>query len=161
MGEEVANKEKIKDMVEGRLPWKEVKDIIRLKPKDQDRFWKYLEVLQEKVSWNDQILIRISDHLFVVAKGKGERVVKCDCGQEFVHSGEDQARYAERGFTNDPKRCRTCRDKRKTQGGGRRQPRESYEATCAGCGASTTVPFKPTQGRPVYCRDCFRAQRDR
>jgi CxxC-x17-CxxC domain-containing protein len=21
----------------------------------------------------------------------------------------------------------------------------------------TTVPFKPTSGRPVYCRDCFRS----
>ena len=93
-----------------------------------------------------------------------KNIVCADCGQEFVHSGEDQARYAERGFTNDPKRCRECRDKRKAQGGGgggRRPPRESYEATCAECGASTTVPFKPTQGRPVYCRDCFRAQRDR
>jgi CxxC-x17-CxxC domain-containing protein len=94
-----------------------------------------------------------------------KNIVCADCGQEFVHSAEDQSRYAERGFTNDPKRCRPCRDKRKAQGGGggggRRAPRESYEATCAECGASTTVPFKPTQGRPVYCRDCFRAQRDR
>ena len=46
-----------------------------------------------------------------------------DCGQEFVHSAEDQARYAERGFTNDPKRCRECREKRKARQpdrGGRR-----------------------------------------
>ena len=34
MGKEVARKEKIKDLLEGRLPWKEVKDIIRLKPKE-------------------------------------------------------------------------------------------------------------------------------
>ena len=89
-------------------------------------------------------------------------IVCADCGQEFVHSAEDQARYAERGFTNEPKRCRECRDKRKTRGGGRgseRAPRESYEAVCAECGAPTTVPFKPTQGRPVYCRDCFRSKR--
>jgi CxxC-x17-CxxC domain-containing protein len=31
--------------------------------------------------------------------------------------------------------------------------------TCAGCGAKTTVPFKPTEGRPVYCRDCYRSRR--
>ena len=95
-------------------------------------------------------------------------IVCADCGQEFVHSGDDQARYAERGFTNEPKRCRTCRESRKTQsgGGGRggrgygdRPPRETFEATCAECGASTTVPFKPTQGRPVYCRDCYKARR--
>ncbi len=102
-------------------------------------------------------------------------IVCVDCGQEFTHSAEDQARYAERGFTNEPKRCRTCRDKRKSQGGGGggrssaggvgqggggpRAARESYEAVCAACGARTTVPFKPTQGRPVYCRDCFRSKR--
>ena len=94
-------------------------------------------------------------------------IVCADCGQEFVHSADDQARYAERGFTNEPKRCRACRDARKAQSGGRRggrgygdrPPRETYEATCAECGASTTVPFKPTQGRPVYCRDCYKARR--
>ncbi|MHC4609618.1 MAG: CxxC-x17-CxxC domain-containing protein, partial [Planctomycetota bacterium] len=32
-------------------------------------------------------------------------------------------------------------------------------AVCAECGVSTTVPFKPTQGRPVYCRDCYRSKR--
>ncbi len=95
-------------------------------------------------------------------------LVCADCGQEFVHSAEDQARYAERGFANEPKRCRECRTKRKAQrgstrdsgrpGGGRSQ-RESYDAVCAECGASTTVPFKPKEGRPVYCRDCFQSKR--
>ncbi|HSW47103.1 MAG TPA: CxxC-x17-CxxC domain-containing protein [Phycisphaerae bacterium] len=93
-------------------------------------------------------------------------IVCVDCAADFIHSAADQARYAERGFTNEPKRCRTCRDKRKSEGGGRggsaggaHPPRESFEAVCAGCGANTTVPFKPTQGRPVYCRDCFRSKR--
>lgn len=97
-----------------------------------------------------------------------DKTITCtDCGQDFVHSAEDQARYVERGFTNEPKRCRDCRDKRKAQGGGGRRSggfgsrpaRESHEAVCAECGARTTVPFKPTEGRPVYCRDCFRARR--
>jgi CxxC-x17-CxxC domain-containing protein len=97
-----------------------------------------------------------------------------ECGQEFVHSAEDQARYAERGFSHEPKRCRECREKRRSDspaprparpprsggGGGRGgSARESYEAVCAACGATTTVPFKPSQGRPVYCRDCYRAKR--
>ena len=93
-------------------------------------------------------------------------IICVDCNQEFVHSAEDQARYAERGFTNEPKRCRDCREKRKAQGGrgsggmgSGRPARESYEVTCADCGAPTTVPFKPTEGRPVYCRDCFRSRR--
>ena len=87
-------------------------------------------------------------------------IVCADCSEEFVHSADAQQRYADRGFTNEPKRCRECRDKRKTQGSSQpRGERESFEATCAECGAPTTVPFKPTQGRPVYCRDCFRSRR--
>ena len=92
-----------------------------------------------------------------------DKMITCvDCGQEFTHSADDQARYAERGFTNEPKRCRDCREKRKTRANGRgdnRPPRESYEVVCAECGAVTTVPFKPTEGRPVYCRDCFQSKR--
>ena len=89
-----------------------------------------------------------------------DKMIVCsDCGQEFTHSAEDQSRYAERGFSNDPKRCRDCREKRKGQGGGGRPQRESYEVTCAECGAATTVPFQPTEGRPVYCRDCYRTKR--
>ena len=45
-----------------------------------------------------------------------DRTIVCgDCSAEFTHSAEDQARYLERGFTNDPKRCRDCREKRKAQ----------------------------------------------
>jgi len=29
-------------------------------------------------------------------------------------------------------------------------------ATCGSCGASCTVPFRPSAGKPVYCNDCFR-----
>jgi len=34
--------------------------------------------------------------------------------------------------------------------------REMHKATCADCGKECEVPFKPTAGRPVYCRDCYR-----
>ena len=96
-----------------------------------------------------------------------DKTISCvDCGVEFVHSADDQARYAERGFAHEPKRCRECRDKRKSQGGrgrggsgGGRSARESYEVTCAECGATTTVPFKPSEDRPVYCRECYRTRR--
>jgi len=30
-----------------------------------------------------------------------------------------------------------------------------FEATCTSCGKTATVPFKPTAGKPVYCRECF------
>jgi len=34
-------------------------------------------------------------------------------------------------------------------------PREMTKVTCSDCGVETEVPFKPTEGRPVYCRDCL------
>ncbi|MCD1294142.1 DNA-directed RNA polymerase [Methanocella sp. CWC-04] len=34
-------------------------------------------------------------------------------------------------------------------------PKEMHKATCADCGKECEVPFKPTEGRPVYCRDCL------
>ncbi|MBW3582933.1 MAG: hypothetical protein KY455_07540 [Euryarchaeota archaeon] len=42
-------------------------------------------------------------------------------------------------------------------GGGRGPsgPREMHDAVCSKCGKQTQVPFRPTEGRPVYCRDCF------
>jgi CxxC-x17-CxxC domain-containing protein len=41
------------------------------------------------------------------------------------------------------------------RGGSFGGPREMHKATCADCGKETEVPFKPTEGRPVYCRDCY------
>jgi len=38
-------------------------------------------------------------------------------------------------------------------------PREMFKATCADCGKEAEVPFKPTEGRPVYCKDCFAKKR--
>jgi len=45
--------------------------------------------------------------------------------------------------------------------GGRqqREPREMFDVTCAACGAPTQVPFRPSNDRPVYCRDCFQSNR--
>jgi len=34
-------------------------------------------------------------------------------------------------------------------------PRKMFKATCADCGKETEVPFEPTEGRPVYCRECY------
>jgi CxxC-x17-CxxC domain-containing protein len=34
-----------------------------------------------------------------------------------------------------------------------------YPAVCSDCGRDTMVPFQPTSGKPVYCSDCFRSQR--
>jgi CxxC-x17-CxxC domain-containing protein len=39
--------------------------------------------------------------------------------------------------------------------GAPRAPRQLFPATCSECGQATEVPFNPTPGKPVYCRDCF------
>jgi CxxC-x17-CxxC domain-containing protein len=38
-------------------------------------------------------------------------------------------------------------------------PREMFAATCSSCGREARVPFRPTNGKPVYCSDCFRTMR--
>ncbi|MEM2282900.1 MAG: CxxC-x17-CxxC domain-containing protein [Candidatus Hadarchaeales archaeon] len=38
---------------------------------------------------------------------------------------------------------------------------QMFKATCADCGAECEVPFKPTPGRPVYCRSCWEKRRGR
>ena len=75
-----------------------------------------------------------------------------ECGEEFVFSAREQEFYAEKGFENEPQRCKPCRDKRKNAG---RAPREMHEAVCAACGGTARVPFIPRDDRPVYCSECF------
>lgn len=33
--------------------------------------------------------------------------------------------------------------------------RTAYEVKCTSCNQTATVPFKPTPGKPVYCKTCF------
>lgn len=109
-----------------------------------------------------------------------------DCGQEFTFTAGEQEFYEQRGFSEPPKRCSTCRAARKAQRGGagasgsasysgggydrpgggyggggyaERRPREMFAATCAECGKTAQVPFQPTGARPVYCSDCFQNRR--
>ena len=75
------------------------------------------------------------------------------CEAEFTFSTRDQQFYAEKGFENEPQRCRDCRAQRKTTRS--RSQREVFDATCAQCTIATTVPFKPRGDSPIYCRECF------
>jgi CxxC-x17-CxxC domain-containing protein len=110
-----------------------------------------------------------------------DKTLTCrDCGTQFVFTAGEQEFYAEKGFTNEPSRCPSCRSARKAQrnGGGAtyssgyssggsygaprqdRGERTMHPAICSNCGQDTMVPFVPTSGKPVYCQECFRAQRD-
>ena len=46
---------------------------------------------------------------------KDKTVKCCDCGEDFVFTAGEQEFYAEKGFVNEPKRCKSCRDKRKSE----------------------------------------------
>jgi CxxC-x17-CxxC domain-containing protein len=83
-------------------------------------------------------------------------LVCVDCQQPFVWTSGEQLFYASKNFTHEPKRCKDCKGKRNEMPR-RSASRERAETTtvCSQCGKPTTVPFKPTQGRPVYCQDCF------
>lgn len=88
-----------------------------------------------------------------------DKTLTCrDCGAEFAFSASEQAFFAEKGFQNEPGRCPACRSARRNSNGSH-APRQMYEVICDGCGATTQVPFQPRGDRPVYCRECFEAQR--
>ena len=87
-----------------------------------------------------------------------DKTLTCrDCGTEFTFSASEQQFFAEKGFTNEPSRCPSCRAARRNGGaqGGRGEARQMYEVICDGCGATTQVPFQPRGDRPVYCRECY------
>lgn len=45
----------------------------------------------------------------MMANGFEPRVlICCECGEEFVFTAAAQQYFAERGYTEDPKRCKTC-----------------------------------------------------
>jgi CxxC-x17-CxxC domain-containing protein len=91
-----------------------------------------------------------------------DKVLKCaECGAEFVFTSGEQMFFADKGFKNEPKRCKACKASR-AQGNGSGSgsvQRVETKTVCSQCGKETTVPFKPTQGRPVYCRECFQQRR--
>ncbi len=84
------------------------------------------------------------------------------CAREFEFTANEQQFYAEKGFQHEPQRCRECRQARRAGEGAHgavtgTTQRQNFEAVCADCGVSTTVPFRPRGDRPVYCRACFTA----
>jgi CxxC-x17-CxxC domain-containing protein len=84
-----------------------------------------------------------------------DKALRCvTCGAEFVWTSGEQAFFAEKHFTHEPKHCKACKRQR-TQRPAPTRERLATPAVCAVCGKDTTVPFRPTQGRPVLCRDCF------
>jgi len=96
-----------------------------------------------------------------------ERSISCvDCGDDFTWTVGEQVFFHDKGLKNEPKRCKPCKQAKNdrlaqislAQTAGLKQ-RVEVIVQCAQCREQTTVPFYPSQGRPVYCRACFVASR--
>jgi CxxC-x17-CxxC domain-containing protein len=95
-----------------------------------------------------------------------DRLLTCvDCHGQFVFTAGEQIFFLDKQFKNDPKRCKPCKAKRAALGsrsgasGSAAMARTETRTECSECHIETTVPFKPTQGRPVLCRQCFQGKR--
>jgi CxxC-x17-CxxC domain-containing protein len=93
-----------------------------------------------------------------------DRILTCvDCHGEFIFTAGEQLFFFDKQFKNDPKRCKPCKSRRSglaaaangTGPAAAGLSRTETRTQCSDCGIETTVPFKPTQGRPVLCRQCF------
>ena len=105
------DKDTLRDLVDERLPRSQVR-AIQSGHKDADRFDKYVEVLQERVPWDDRIVLPFGERLYIVVKGRSEYLahdehsssiasaagsksaagrflVKCECGHEFCDYTEN------------------------------------------------------------------------
>jgi CxxC-x17-CxxC domain-containing protein len=96
-----------------------------------------------------------------------DRILTCsDCHGEFIFTAGEQLFFYDKQFKNDPKRCKPCKSRRSglsaaangTGPAAAGLSRTETRTECSECGIQTTVPFKPTQGRPVLCRQCFQAK---
>jgi CxxC-x17-CxxC domain-containing protein len=100
-----------------------------------------------------------------------DKAIGCaDCGQEFTFTASEQAFYAEKGFTDSPKRCKTCRQARKAQrnsgsgygddsygGGSSGGGSDSYGGSSSGGyggGGGGGYDRPPRQMYDAVCADC-------
>ena len=86
-----------------------------------------------------------------------DKTLTCkDCGQEFVFTAGEQEFYAEKGFQNEPTRCKACRIARKNSrpANGEAQQREMYETTCPKCGNTIRFDYDQAASEQLDCPNC-------
>ena len=86
----------------------------------------------------------------------GDQELDCQqCSEKFLFTEREQRFFLEMGFVN-PRYCPACRKARKQQENRKNvEWKDNYDVVCDRCEKATTVPFKPVNGRPVYCRECL------
>jgi len=132
-------------LVDGKLPWPRVQEIMKA-AKDGDRFDKWLQILQTRVSWPEQILLPLTPDLFIVQKGD-DRIVKCRCGHEFGDYRVNWKLYASIYV-------RDTEEKLGEVYRGREQPDPTWvqlrEYYCPGCGSQLEVEAVPRGAPPDF-----------
>ncbi len=83
----------IEKLIGGELGWDELRNDVLPDPKDKNRFEVTREILQERVEWDDPILVPLNDHLYVVGTDEGRRI-RCDCGHEFCDADDNWKKHA-------------------------------------------------------------------
>src|SRR5205085_6574812 len=84
-------------------------------------------LIVSQASWTTYFLYQRSRR----AMSYADKTITCrDCGMDFVFTTGEQEFYAQKGFTNEPTRCPSCRKQRKSSSGGGRSSgygeRDSY-----------------------------------
>ncbi len=92
-GTTAVGEETLAEIADGTIPGPRLR-AIQSGFKDADRFNTYLKLLQSRVPWDDEILLPFGEHLFVVKKPDGRRVVKSDSGHEFCSPEENWKLHA-------------------------------------------------------------------
>jgi acetone carboxylase gamma subunit len=90
---EETDRQQVEQLIEGELPWDELRNDVLPDPKDAQRFETTREILQEKVGWDDPVLVPLNDKLYAVGTDDGRRV-RCECGHEFCDLDEHWKEHA-------------------------------------------------------------------
>lgn len=95
-------------------------------------------------------MIEVKDHRLQCQK----------CGKDFVFTAGEAAAFNEKGLTNLPKKCPTCRAADRAK----KENKVRDTVNCAECGTSFEVPFTVPRGadgqplRPLYCVEHFESR---
>ncbi|MFN8103575.1 MAG: enoyl-CoA hydratase-related protein [Acidimicrobiia bacterium] len=139
------HKADVAKLIDGVLPWPAVQDMMK-SPKDTDRFDKYVEILQDRVDWDERILLPLTPQLYIVAKN-GSRLVKCVCGHEF---GDYRVNWKLSSLIN----VRDTEEALSEVYKGREMPDPSWiqvrEYICPGCGSQLEVEAVPRGCPPDF-----------
>lgn len=139
------DKADIEKLIDGVLPWPATQDMLK-SSKDEDRFDKYVEIMQDRVDFDDPILLPLTPMLFIV-NDNGSRVVKCKCGQNF---GDYRVNWKLSALIY----VRDDEEKMKEVYVGREMPDPTWlqlrEYICAGCGSQLEVEAVPRGCPPDF-----------